>query len=78
MSPPHFTGHVDTSSCVSVLINALTESAHGMQSSEIEPAGEESALARGALVQALQARVTTLERELRDSDNTHRLRSALF
>ena len=48
----------------------------GKQSTEIEPAGEESTAAKGVLVQALQARITALEREIRDSDNTHRLRRA--
>ena len=48
------------------------------QSTEIEPAEEESAASRSALVQALQTRITALEREIRDSDNTHRLRYARY
>ena len=46
----------------------------GSAFSEIEPLGEEGQPARSALVQALQARIRSLEQELRESDNTHKLR----
>ncbi|KAK9807993.1 hypothetical protein WJX73_000747 [Symbiochloris irregularis] len=46
---------------------------HRALSSEIEPA-DGAAGNKDQLVHALQARIGSLERELRDSDNTHRLR----
>ena len=54
-------------------LTLLSPCVQGSSLSEIEPADEQPS-SRGALVHALQARIRTLERELRDSDNTHRLR----
>ena len=50
----------------------------GSSLSEIEPLGEEGQPPRSALVQALQARIRSLEQELRESDNTHKLRCLLL
>lgn len=55
------------------MLNILLHMCLRTQSSEIEPA-DGAAANRDQLVQALQARINSLERELRESDNTHRLR----